>query len=91
MGAGAPVGPRPLDDLEVPVHARERAHSFALGAPMGPRPLEDIEVPVLCSPSARPFVPGVPFRPRPLKDLEVPVFRRALAEADLKSPQPRDL
>ena len=61
------------------------------GAPIGPRPLEDLEVPVFCSLSARLFVPGVPFRPRPLKDLEVPVFRSALAEADLKSPQPRDL
>ena len=91
MGAGVHVGPRLLDDLEVLVHGTERARLFASGAPMGLRPLEDLEVPVLCSLSARLLVPGVPFRLRPLKDLEVPVFRRALAEADLKSPQPRDL
>ena len=38
---GAPLGPRPLEDREVPVLCSDRARLFVPGAPLGPRPLED--------------------------------------------------
>merc|ERR1712091_734799 len=70
---GAPRGPRPQEDREVPFLCSECARFFALGAPLGPRPLEDREVPVRCSQCARFFAPGAPLGPRPLEDREVPV------------------
>ena len=42
---GAPLGPRPLKDLAVPVRGSLLAHHFVPGAAVGPRPLEDLEVP----------------------------------------------
>ena len=42
---GAAVGPRPLEDLEVPFLCIS-ARAFVPGAPVGPRPLEDLEMPV---------------------------------------------
>ena len=46
---GAPLGPRPLEDLEVPVRGSLCARHFVPGAPVGPRPLKDLEVPECCS------------------------------------------
>ena len=67
------MGPRPLEDLEVPVPRSLCARPLVPGAPVGPRPLEDLEVPALCSTRARPLAPVAPLSPRPLEDLEVPV------------------
>ena len=39
---GAIIGPRSLEDLEVPVPGSQRARLFVLRAAVGPRPLEDI-------------------------------------------------
>ena len=43
---GAAVGPRPLQDLEVPFLGSISARAFVPGAPVGPRPLEDLGMPV---------------------------------------------
>ena len=85
---GAPLGPRPLEDLEVPVRGSPRARLFVPEAPVGPRPLEDLKVPAPCSFRARPLVPGAPVGPRPLEDREVPALGRVIAQVSLE-PLPR--
>ena len=49
---GAPLGPRPLQDREVPVGCSIGASVYVPGAPLGPRPLEHGQVPALCSVTA---------------------------------------
>ena len=74
------MGPRPLEDLEMPVLGSFSARPFGPGAALSPRVLEDLEVPILGSTRARHFVSGVPVGPRPLQDREVPAACRERAE-----------
>ena len=78
--AGAPFGPRPLENFEVPVFGSRDARPVVPGAPVGPRPLEDLEMLVLGSNRARDFATGLPVGARPLQDREVPACCRKTAE-----------
>jgi hypothetical protein len=66
---GAPLGPRPLEDREVPVSCSVSARPCVPGAPLGPRPLEDREVPVRCSLEAI---------KSSAQDLSLPIFEIAM-------------
>ena len=79
------MGPRLLQDLDVPVDGSIRARHFAPAAPVGPRPLEDLEMLVVGSNRARDFAPGLPVGARPLQDREVPACCRKTAERLRKS------
>ena len=71
---GAPMGLRPLLDVEAPLRCSVCARLFVSGAADGPRLLEVLQVPLLRRVRARPRAPGIPIGPRSLKDVDLPVL-----------------
>ena len=63
---GTAGGPRPLENVQLPLQSSHTARPFVPGATVLMSPLEELEVPPPSSPMACRLVPGAAVSPQPL-------------------------
>src|SRR5690606_30460779 len=86
VGAGAPVGARPLQDGDVAAPRRAYQGPVAPGTPLCPQPLQRGQVAAVGRHCATSGVPGTPVVAQPTEEVEVAVTQRYPADGGVPGP-----